>query len=292
MPLIRYRTGDLSRFLPDSCPCGTALRRMDRVRGRLKDFAQVGESHWLGIVDLDDVLFPIPGLLDYQAVLNNGNNHDRLDVVVRAGGCEGATILDAVHRALTESQVLRGAIHDGSISIGSVEFATERLVATGTSKRSIHDQRSAASNTNLFVTSKQVTARRPERRRHRLMEDQLSRTEDTVGRVVHMGSYREGIERTRRKSNAVRVQVEVACNEPVGENIKIGLSEELGKLDGVVVVDSEPDWVFSIIALHYGHLVELSVILRQFFRASKPGTEQGTSAPGEWNFAETRRLGL
>ena len=112
------------------------------------------------------------------------------------------------------------------------------------------------------------------------MEDQFSRTEDTVGRVVHMGSYREGIERTRRKKNAVRVQVEVACNEPVGENIKIGLSEELGKLDGVVVVDSEPDWVFSIIALHYGHLVELSVILRQFFRASKPGTEKGRSAPG------------
>ena len=145
MPLIRYRTGDLSRFLPDSCPCGTALRLMDRVRGRLKDFAQVGGSHWLGIVDLDDVLFPIPGLLDYQAVLNNGNDHDRLDVAVRAGGCEGVTILDAVHRALTESQVLHGPIHDGSLSIGSVEFATERMVATGTSKRSIHDQRSAAS---------------------------------------------------------------------------------------------------------------------------------------------------
>jgi len=95
-----------------------------------------------------------------------------------------------------------------------------------------------------------------------------------------MGSYREGIERTRRKKNAVRVRVEVACNEPLGEEIKIVLSEELGKLYSVAVVDSEPDWVFSIIALHYGHLVELSVILRQFFRASKPGTEKGISTPG------------
>jgi phenylacetate-CoA ligase len=147
MPLIRYRTGDLSRFLSDACPCGTALRRLDTVRGRLKDFAPVGESHWLGIVELDDVLFPVPGLLDYQAILTDGNNQDRLDIVVRAGACEHEAFLDAVYRALTQSEAVRKAIDDGSIAVGSVEFATERWDTTGTSKRSIHDQRSAASKT-------------------------------------------------------------------------------------------------------------------------------------------------
>ena len=147
MPLIRYRTGDLSRFLSDACPCGTTLRRLDRVRGRLRDFAPVGESHWLGIVELDDVLFPVPGLLDYQAILTAGNNQDRLDIVVRAGACEHEAFLDAVYRALTQSEAVRKAIHDGSIAVGSVEFATERWDISGTSKRSIHDQRSAASKT-------------------------------------------------------------------------------------------------------------------------------------------------
>ncbi len=147
MPLIRYRTGDLSRFLSDACPCGTALRRLDRVRGRLKDFIPVGESHWLGIVDLDDVLFTVPGLLDYQAILTDGNNQDRLDIVVHAGACDHEGFLDAVHRALTQSEAVRKAIHDGSIAVGSVEFATERWVTTGTSKRSMHDQRHTAANT-------------------------------------------------------------------------------------------------------------------------------------------------
>jgi hypothetical protein len=132
------------------------------------------------------------------------------------------------------------------------------------------------------------------------MEDQSSRTDNTVVKVVHMGSYREGIGRTCRKKNAVRVQVEVACNEPVGENIKSWLTEELGKLDGVVVVDRGPHWVLSIIAFHYGHLVELSLILRQFFRASKPGTEKGTSTPsdgkalkpGAWVYESLRFHGL
>ena len=34
MPLIRYRTGDVSRLLPDPCPCGSILPRLDRVQSR------------------------------------------------------------------------------------------------------------------------------------------------------------------------------------------------------------------------------------------------------------------
>ena len=34
MPLIRYRTGDLSRIIPGPCPCGSSIRRIDIIRGR------------------------------------------------------------------------------------------------------------------------------------------------------------------------------------------------------------------------------------------------------------------
>ncbi|MGB6067222.1 MAG: DVU_1553 family AMP-dependent CoA ligase [Desulfomonilaceae bacterium] len=37
MPLIRYRTGHLARFLSEPCPCRTVLRRMENVRGRMYD---------------------------------------------------------------------------------------------------------------------------------------------------------------------------------------------------------------------------------------------------------------
>ena len=37
MPLIRYRTGDLSRFLLEPCPCGTVLKTLERLKGRLED---------------------------------------------------------------------------------------------------------------------------------------------------------------------------------------------------------------------------------------------------------------
>jgi len=37
MPMIRYRTRDLTRILPGPCPCGRTHRRIDRIKGRSDD---------------------------------------------------------------------------------------------------------------------------------------------------------------------------------------------------------------------------------------------------------------
>ncbi|MGE4555332.1 MAG: phenylacetate--CoA ligase family protein [Desulfovibrionaceae bacterium] len=37
MPLIRYRTRDLTRIIPGDCPCGRTHRRIDRIKGRADD---------------------------------------------------------------------------------------------------------------------------------------------------------------------------------------------------------------------------------------------------------------
>lgn len=34
MPLIRYKTGDTTRWIPEPCPCGSILRRIDKVGDR------------------------------------------------------------------------------------------------------------------------------------------------------------------------------------------------------------------------------------------------------------------
>lgn len=57
MPLIRYRTGDYTRFLPP-CPCGSVTRRIGPV------FRREGP---ISISMLDSVLFSIPQMVDYQA---------------------------------------------------------------------------------------------------------------------------------------------------------------------------------------------------------------------------------
>ncbi len=37
MPLIRYRTKDLTRIIPEPCPCGRTHRRIERIKGRTDD---------------------------------------------------------------------------------------------------------------------------------------------------------------------------------------------------------------------------------------------------------------
>jgi phenylacetate-CoA ligase len=37
MPLLRYRTRDLTRVLPGECPCGRHHKRLDRMKGRSDD---------------------------------------------------------------------------------------------------------------------------------------------------------------------------------------------------------------------------------------------------------------
>jgi phenylacetate-CoA ligase len=37
MPLLRYRTKDLTRIIPGICPCGRTHRRIERIKGRTDD---------------------------------------------------------------------------------------------------------------------------------------------------------------------------------------------------------------------------------------------------------------
>jgi phenylacetate-CoA ligase len=36
-PVLRYRTGDITRLIPEQCPCGRTTRRMDYITGRSDD---------------------------------------------------------------------------------------------------------------------------------------------------------------------------------------------------------------------------------------------------------------
>ncbi len=67
MPLIRYRTGDMSRFIPGDCPCGTGLRRMDYIRYRINSMIVLHGGYMLGISELDESLLKIDGIVDYKA---------------------------------------------------------------------------------------------------------------------------------------------------------------------------------------------------------------------------------
>ncbi len=100
MPLIRYRTGDLSRFVPGQCPCGTLLKTLERVRGRAGGYVAVGERWHVCMADLDEVLFPLEGVLDFAAVITRRSGKDSLRLEVETAGSASAGMVAAINRAL------------------------------------------------------------------------------------------------------------------------------------------------------------------------------------------------
>lgn len=72
MPLIRYCTGDISRFLSGDCPCGTRLKSLECIHPRIDEAVEIGEGGKLSINDLDEVLFSNNAVFDFDAAIIQG----------------------------------------------------------------------------------------------------------------------------------------------------------------------------------------------------------------------------
>ena len=78
VPLIRYRTHDLTSFIQEPCPCGNPFPRHDRLQGRTDDmFIFRGVNIYPS--QIDNLLSSLPGVgSEYQVFLNQMEGKDKL----------------------------------------------------------------------------------------------------------------------------------------------------------------------------------------------------------------------
>jgi len=137
MPLIRYRTGEMSRFLSDPCPCGTVLRRMDKVKGRASDMVKLPSGSWIGIADLDEALFPLGGIVNYYATLTRNHQMDRLEIEICCGSKGQWPASETVITALQGVHAIGDAVRRGCLILEPVRYTDENRVTTCAIKRGI-----------------------------------------------------------------------------------------------------------------------------------------------------------
>ncbi len=135
MPLVRYRTHDISRLIPEPCPCGSAtLLRIDSVRKRLESIVTLDDGEEIYPSLLDDVLFEVPGLIDYQAVLTRHEDKARLELTVEMLAQDEDCTPDIYRKLLLVKPIARsmarGRMLEPTIRYGAMQSAgqTKKLL--------------------------------------------------------------------------------------------------------------------------------------------------------------------
>jgi phenylacetate-CoA ligase len=140
MPLIRYRTGDLAAWIEAPCPCGSVLRRMGWVQGRRRDKIRLADGSLLDPTDLDEALFPLPEVIDFQAAVGSTPEGDLLHVTLcthRSGNDLTARALAALNRV----PLIRSALAGGALRVGPMAVIVDPNLTGSAAKRKIVDQR-------------------------------------------------------------------------------------------------------------------------------------------------------
>lgn len=82
IPMLRYRTGDLSKLSTDKCKCGRTMIRMQRVRARIDDMLIIRGVNVFPS-EIEKVLLNVDGLApNYQLILDRKKALDVMDVQV------------------------------------------------------------------------------------------------------------------------------------------------------------------------------------------------------------------
>ncbi|MCG6538330.1 MAG: ACT domain-containing protein, partial [Syntrophales bacterium LBB04] len=82
MPIIRYRTKDLTRIVPGACPCGRTHRRIERIKGRTDDM-MILKGVNIFPIQIEKRLMEIPGVgTNFLIILDREGYNDQMTVKV------------------------------------------------------------------------------------------------------------------------------------------------------------------------------------------------------------------
>jgi phenylacetate-CoA ligase len=82
VPMIRFRTRDITSFVPGECPCGRTGRRIERIKGRTDDMIKV-RGVMLFPYQIEQCILEVQGIEPhYQIILTRPHHLDEIEVQV------------------------------------------------------------------------------------------------------------------------------------------------------------------------------------------------------------------
>ena len=118
-PVIRYRTGDLVARDRNPCPCGFGgLKLKGGILGRLDDMVFIRGNNFHPQT-LEAILFELPELAEYRAIIHQSGPMARLEVLVEPRpGIDPLALVEAADSAIRERCLFRAEIR--AVEVGSL----------------------------------------------------------------------------------------------------------------------------------------------------------------------------
>jgi len=142
MPLIRYRTHDISRLLSRPCECGAStLKKIAKVTRRREGIVKIGEGDEIYPAMFDELIFSIPDVIDYQLTLGREGDRDFLLFKVEVTG-ESQDIGEAISKTVLSHRLIRKNVEAGRIALPKAELVSRGALRRSTrAKKLIVDER-------------------------------------------------------------------------------------------------------------------------------------------------------
>ena len=139
IPLVRYRTRDLTAILPEPCPCGRTLRRMARVKGRTDDMLIV-KGVKVFPSEIEAVLFEVEGTEPhYQVQVERVAGQDEVTVLVEVS--ESIFFDDMKRQRKLEETVVRRLATELGVTVGVKLVGKKTLERSEGKARRVVDRR-------------------------------------------------------------------------------------------------------------------------------------------------------
>lgn len=131
IPVVRYRTRDISRIIPEACPCGRTFRRIERVTGRSDDMLIIrGVNVYPS--QIEQVLLGISNVAPhYQVVLTKRGSMDHVEVHVEVAP---DFAFDEVRELEQLQRAVKGAIESALAVSIAVKLVEPRSIARSEGK--------------------------------------------------------------------------------------------------------------------------------------------------------------
>jgi len=144
MPLVRYRSHDLGRILPEKCTCGLPFKKIE-IKGRTDDMVPIGAGDNLFTRMFDDALFGIPEVTEYQVVFDRKEGKDIITIIA-----ETENISESLQKKILEAVMEMPEIKNGVTTSKTIATPIVKLVKPNTLDRKSIKAKRLVDNRNLY----------------------------------------------------------------------------------------------------------------------------------------------